>query len=411
MPSLLLLRAGACAAAALLLGFAAAQAPRPEPAAGLRWWKGNLHTHTLWSDGDGFPDMVAAWYRDHGYHFLALSEHNVFAQSERWMPSRAINRRAGVDAVAAYRARFGPRWVESRGQAADGSEEIRLKTLDEVRAMVDEPRRFLLIPSVELTGTAGDGRSLHMNATNLAASLSFRRGATIAESMVRNLEQVEEYAARTGREVLLHVNHPNYKWGITAEDLASVVQERFFEVWNGVDNDNDPGDAQRPSTDALWDIANALRLTRYDAPPLYGIATDDTHEHHGNKTRALPGRAWVMVRAPHLSADSIVRALRAGDFYSSTGVTLTDIAYTAPDRRLSLRIEPVAGEEFTTRFVGVRRQGTAGELLAEVKGLTPAYTLKPGERYVRAVVTSTGKPAVPSDEFPTKRAWTQPVGW
>lgn len=411
MPSLLLLRAGACAAAALLLGFAAAQAPRPEPAAGLRWWKGNLHTHTLWSDGDGFPDMVAAWYRDHGYHFLALSEHNVFAQSERWMPSRAINRRAGVDAVAAYRARFGPRWVESRGQAADGSEEIRLKTLDEVRAMVDEPRRFLLIPSVELTGTAGDGRSLHMNATNLAASLSFRRGATIAESMVRNLEQVEEYAARTGREVLLHVNHPNYKWGITAEDLASVVQERFFEVWNGVDNDNDPGDAQRPSTDALWDIANALRLTRYDAPPLYGLATDDTHDHHGNKTRALPGRAWVMVRAPHLSADSIVRALRAGDFYSSTGVTLTDIAYTAPDRRLSLRIEPVAGEEFTTRFVGVRRQGTAGELLAEVRGLTPSYALKPGERYVRAVVTSTGKPAVPSDEFPTKRAWTQPVGW
>lgn len=411
MSSLLLLRACACAAAALLLGFAAAQAPRPEPAAGLRWWKGNLHTHTLWSDGDGFPDMVAAWYRDHGYHFLALSEHNVFAQSERWMPSRAINRRAGVDAVAAYRARFGPRWVESRGQAADGSEEIRLKTLDEVRAMVDEPRRFLLIPSVELTGTAGDGRSLHMNATNLAASLSFRRGATIAESMVRNLEQVEEYAARTGREVLLHVNHPNYKWGITAEDLASVVQERFFEVWNGVDNDNDPGDAQRPSTDAMWDIANALRLTRYDAPPLYGLATDDTHEHHGNKTRALPGRAWVMVRAPHLSADSIVRALRAGDFYSSTGVTLTDIAYTAPDRRLSLRIEPVAGEAFTTRFVGVRRQATAGEVLAEVKGLTPTYTLKPGERYVRAIVTSTGKPAVPSDEFPTKRAWTQPVGW
>jgi hypothetical protein len=411
MPSPLLLRTGAGALAALLFGLAAAQSNRVEPAPGLSWWKGNLHTHTLWSDGDSFPDLVAAWYRDHGYHFLALSEHNVFAESERWMPARAINRRAGVDAVARYRARFGPRWVESRGQAADGSEEIRLKTLDEVRAMVDEPRRFLMIPSVELTGMAGDGRSLHMNATNLAASLSFRRGATIAESMVRNLEQVEEYAARTGREVLLHVNHPNYKWGITAEDLASVVQERFFEVWNGVDNDNDPGDAQRPSTDAMWDIANALRLTRYQAPPLYGLATDDTHDHHGNKTRALPGRAWVMVRAPHLSADSIVRALRAGDFYSSTGVTLTDVAYSPVERRLSLRIEPVAGEAFTTRFIGVRRNGTAGEVLAEVKGLAPAYTLQPADLYVRAVITSTGKPAVPSDEFPTKRAWTQPVGW
>jgi hypothetical protein len=409
MPSSLLLRTAAGAAAALLLGLAAAQSNRVEPAPGLRWWKGNLHTHTLWSDGDGFPDMVATWYRDHGYHFLALSEHNVYAQSERWMPARAINRRAGVDAVARYRQRFGPQWVQSRGQAADGSEEIRLKTLDEVRAVVDEPQRFLMIPSVELTGTAGDGRSLHMNATNLAESLTFRRGATIAESMIRNLDQVEEFAARTGREVMLHVNHPNYKWGITAEDLASVVQERFFEVWNGVDNDNDPGDAQRPSTDAMWDIANALRITRHQAPPLYGLATDDTHDHHDNKTRALPGRAWVMVRAHHLSADSLVRAIRAGDFYSSTGVTLADVTYR--DRQLSLRIEPVTGEQFTTRFIGVRRNGTAGAVLAEVKGLNPSYTLQPGDLYVRALVTSTGKPAVPSDEFPTKRAWTQPVGW
>jgi hypothetical protein len=411
MPSPLLLRLRACAAAVLLLGLASAQSNRVEPAPGLRWWKGNLHTHTLWSDGDGFPDMVATWYRDHGYHFLALSEHNVFAQSERWMPARSINRRAGVDAVARYRQRFGPQWVQSRGQAADGSEEIRLKTLDEVRAVVDEPQRFLMIPSVELTGSAGDGRSLHMNATNLAESLTFRRGATIAESMVRNLDQVEEAAARSGREILLHVNHPNYKWGITAEDLASVVQERFFEVWNGVDNDNDPGDAQRPSTDAMWDIANALRMTRHQAPPLYGLATDDTHDHHDNKTRALPGRAWVMVRAHHLSADSIVRAIRSGDFYSSTGVALADVAYSATDRRLTLRIEPVAGETFTTQFLGVRRNGTAGAVLAEVNGLDPSYTLQLGELYVRAVVTSTGKPAVPSDEFPTKRAWTQPVGW
>lgn len=410
MPSSLLLRTGACAAAALLLGLAAAQSNRVDPTPDLRWWKGNLHTHTLWSDGDGFPDMVATWYRDHGYHFLALSEHNIFAQTERWMPARAINRRAGVDAVAGYRQRFGPHWVESRGQVGDASEEIRLKTLDEVRSVVDEPQRFLMIPSVEITGTAGDGRSLHMNATNLAESLSFRRGATIAESKVRNLEQVEESAARTGREILPHVNHPNYKWGISAEDLAAVVQERFFEVWNGVDNDNDPGDAERPSTDAMWDLANAFRIRR-QAAPLFGLATDDSHDHHGNKTRALPGHAWVMVRARHLSPDSLVRALRAGDFYASTGVTIADVAYSAKDRNLNLRIEPVSGEQFTTQFVGVRRNGTAGEVLAVVTGLNPSYSLQPGELYVRAVITSTGKPDVPSDEFPTKRAWTQPVGW
>ncbi|MFM8905266.1 MAG: hypothetical protein ACKOIB_08500, partial [Verrucomicrobiota bacterium] len=29
----------------------------------------------FWSDGDDFPDSVARWYKDNGYHFLALSDH------------------------------------------------------------------------------------------------------------------------------------------------------------------------------------------------------------------------------------------------------------------------------------------------------------------------------------------------
>ena len=51
-----------------------------------RWWKGNLHTHTLWSDGDDFPEMIAESYRERGYHFLALSDHNTMAVGERFPP-------------------------------------------------------------------------------------------------------------------------------------------------------------------------------------------------------------------------------------------------------------------------------------------------------------------------------------
>ncbi|MCA9270952.1 MAG: hypothetical protein KDA41_20870, partial [Planctomycetales bacterium] len=36
----------------------------------LRWFKGNIHTHSLWSDGDDFPEMIAEWYRTHDYNFL-----------------------------------------------------------------------------------------------------------------------------------------------------------------------------------------------------------------------------------------------------------------------------------------------------------------------------------------------------
>jgi len=53
--------------------------------AALRWWKGNLHTHTFWSDGDDFPEMVVRWYKEHGYHFLALSDHNCLSRGQRWM--------------------------------------------------------------------------------------------------------------------------------------------------------------------------------------------------------------------------------------------------------------------------------------------------------------------------------------
>ena len=31
------------------------------------WQKGNIHTHSLWSDGDDFPEMIIQWYKDHNY--------------------------------------------------------------------------------------------------------------------------------------------------------------------------------------------------------------------------------------------------------------------------------------------------------------------------------------------------------
>ena len=50
------------------------------------WLKGNTHTHTLWSDGDGAPELVTDWYERHGYDFLVLSDHNVLSRGERWFP-------------------------------------------------------------------------------------------------------------------------------------------------------------------------------------------------------------------------------------------------------------------------------------------------------------------------------------
>ena len=414
-----------------------------------RWWKGNLHTHTLWSDGDGFPEMVVGWYRDAGYHFLALSDHNVLSQGQRWLSLKDVAAKAkgepwrGAshvprDAYADYLQRYGPHWVETRAGTAPNSTEVRLKPFDEYRALFDEPGRFLLIESEEITHQARDKRAIHMNATNVIELLKPIDGDTVREVMSSHITAVEESAARHGREIMIHVNHPNYKWGVTAEDLAAVVREQFFEVWNGVANDNDPGDINHPSTDEMWDIANTLRIAGLNAAPLYGLATDDSHDYQGNKTRALSGRAWIMVKARHLTPESLIRAIRAGDFYATSGVLLDDVRFDRTARTVALTIRPQGTESFVTRFIGTRRgvklegkprldeKGRVvettldyrsstgpqiGEVLDEVTGLNPTYTLKGDELYVRAVVTSSGAPAVPSVEAEFKRAWTQPVGW
>ena len=50
-----------------------------------RWYKGNLHTHTMWSDGKAFPEEAVAWYKSRGYNFLGLSDHNLFQDdTDRW---------------------------------------------------------------------------------------------------------------------------------------------------------------------------------------------------------------------------------------------------------------------------------------------------------------------------------------
>src|SRR5690242_20312077 len=39
--------------------------------------KGNIHTHTTWSDGDRPPQDVYLWFRERGYNFLAITDHNT----------------------------------------------------------------------------------------------------------------------------------------------------------------------------------------------------------------------------------------------------------------------------------------------------------------------------------------------
>ena len=56
---------------------------------GFQWYRGNIHTHSLWSDGDDYLESIALWYREHGYDFVCFTDHNVLPRGERWIDALA----------------------------------------------------------------------------------------------------------------------------------------------------------------------------------------------------------------------------------------------------------------------------------------------------------------------------------
>ena len=99
--------------------------------------------------------------------------------------------------------------------------------------------------------------------------------------MANNLAAVEEQARRLGRPILGHLNHPNFGYAITAEELAMVTKERFFEVYNGHPDVHHLGDETHAGVERMWDIINTLRIGEMKAAPVSGLATDDSHNYFG----------------------------------------------------------------------------------------------------------------------------------
>jgi hypothetical protein len=401
----------------LLTGRAAAQEPQREQQP--RWYKGNLHTHSLWSDGDEFPERIATWYRDRGYNFLAITDHNTLQQGEKWVKYADLYKKGAGPATDAYLKDFAGR-ARTRGDRAAGKQEVRLTPFTEYRPALERPGEFLLLPAEEVSDKF-EKKPIHVNGTNIAEQIKPQGGKSVVEVIRNDLRMVRAQAIRLGRPVLPHLNHPNFQWGVTAEEMAQVVEERFFEVYNGHPDVHNLGDATRPGVERMWDIANALRIATFKSAPMLGLATDDSHHYHvEGLSRAAPGRGWVQVRAEALTPEALIGAMERGDFYASSGVTLADVRYDRAAGTLTVEARPEdAGETFSTRFVGTvaGAGGTAprpedvGVVLATVEGPRASYALTGRELYVRAVVTSNRAAASPSVKDQKRQAWTQPVGW
>ncbi len=319
-----------------ILGFAAAclwlaPAPRAQNAP-RRWFKGNLHTHTINSDGDSSPDVVVRWYKEHRYNFLILTDHNYLTSV------------SGLNDV------FG----------AEG--------------------QFLVVRGEEVTD-GFQGKPIHVNAFGAKVLIPPQGGASVLETIQRNVDAIRSAAA------VPSINHPNFGWAITADDLRRVRNDRLFEVYNGHPQVNNLGGGGVPGMERVWDIL--LSSGRV----MYGIAVDDAHyfkefaPHLSN-----PGRGWVAVRAAELSAPALIEAIERGDFYFSTGVALADVERLPSE--LKVEIQPARPLQYTVEFIGEN-----GRVLKTTFDNPATYTLAREDRYVRVKVTASSGEA----------AWTQPV--
>ncbi len=389
-----------------------------------KWYKGNMHTHSFWSDGDEFPEQVARWYRDNGYEFLALTEGNTILEGEQWrnFPENSVRLQNYIDT-------FGEKWIEMRlHPEEEGTVQVRLKTFNEFRPMFEEPGRFLLIMGNEISN-AGDVHLLAFHQDRIIPALEGK--PEDRENMIREtVQNVNAYRKETGRNVHAVLTHPNYNWAVTAEMILNVPELRFFEVYNGHPSVKNDGDENRASTDRIWDIVLAKRLSSGEGMLLYGLANDDAHNYDGG--RSGPGRGWIMVRAYELTPEAIFNAIDKGEFYASTGVTLKNIQFNGTT--LNIEIEPQEGVEYTTEFIGTLKKTDLtgsptinsdgnilenttltysheiGQVLSFGNSLNPKYTFTGDELYVRAIITSTADHTDPNSGqlFGKQKAWIQP---
>src|SRR5918992_2134151 len=136
----------------LVMTFHSAAAQTPPP---LNWYKGNLHTHTISSDGDSSPWDLMAWYKRNGYQFLAITDHNTFTDP------------AAVD--------------------------------------TNPNDNFLLLGGEEVTNE----KTVHVNAIGITKVVPTYTGATATEILQASIDAIRAQGA------VPLINHPNFRWAFT----------------------------------------------------------------------------------------------------------------------------------------------------------------------------------------------------
>ena len=114
-----------------------------------------------------------------------------------------------------------------------------------------------------------------------------------------------------------------------------------------------------------------------------------------------------MVQTDSLTPASLIRAMEAGRFYSSTGVTLKSLS--TENNTIELEIEAEPGVTYTIEFIGHIGGEALPHLLKTVNGTEAKFEVEASLPFVRARIISSKIKSNPFKEGEFEMAWTQPV--
>ncbi len=288
--------------------------------------RGNIHTHSMRSDGDSPVELVAAWYRNHGFNFLALTDHN-----------RHLD-------------------VRDYGHV--------------------ENDRFVLIPGEEVSMAAA-GKPIHVNALCTQETI----GEARFDSRTAAVQWAVDQIGSQGGVAL--INHPNFVWSLRLEHLAPIRGAHMLEIYSGHPQARSLGNDSHISAEQIWDGLAMLGSTWAPA------AVDDMHQLGPTPTegtpQARPGTGWVEVYGAELNQASICQALAAGRLYATNGPRLARLAVEGDG--LTVWIDAADAQ---VDFVGMDGEvlATAHPEPDHQGALQASYQLRGDEAWVRARVTT-----------------------
>jgi hypothetical protein len=232
----------------------------------------------------------------------------------------------------------------------------------------DEQWPLLILDGVELHGEDDRGMLFHV------VCIGNVGGVSQVMSLMEALEKVRAQGS------FLIWAHPHWSSNLVTDGLRHGFHG--IEVFNYLSQIG-----QGKGVGAFhWDLV----LERED-PDFLAFAVDDAH--FFKDIPAEPG-AWVMVNAPALTTEAIMGAIRAGNYYSSTGPTFKSITLEKQNRLL-VETSPVTH----VRLIGPRENAKWRNSLGK-EPMTGAHFRIPDEwAYARLEI----------EDSSGKIAWTNPL--